>query len=256
MLIEKIEQGLTREKNKKRESHYPSDITACMRQLFFKWIEEPPSNPISPGGYLKMEMGNAIHALVPMWLEKAGLEIVSEISVSKSFPSLQYPISGRLDNLYIIPGTEDELGLLEVKTTYGTGVKTIQQKGKPKPEHLIQVQIYMWLEPKIKEGHIVYIGRDNGYRTEFKVTLEGFDAEVVLERLNLLEKRIKHKKLPARDFKVAIKNGSIKNKFQKDKKEYKTDWQCSYCQWLDMCWNSFLETVASDKQYLGEEEVK
>jgi len=266
MIIELIEKGLQKERdnrNKKRESHYPSDISACKRQLYYKWTDEPVSNPVTAGGMLKMKMGTAIHDIVPNLLELAGLESVPEIAVKKSTSYLKYPISGRIDNLFIIPGT-DSLGVIEVKTSYGAGVKALQKTGKPRESDANQLLTYLWLEPTLAKGILIYIGRDNGYRTEFEVDRDNDKVEcIIVNKLKDLERRVflrsalqgyTDDQLPDREYSVAIKNGEIKDKYQKDKVVYKSMWNCEYCSYESICWKEIVEK-SKGKMFYGEREV-
>jgi hypothetical protein len=54
------------------------------------------------------------------------------------------------------------------------------------------------------------------------------------------------------DYTAAIKDGEIRDKFQRNNVEYKTDWQCNYCDWRRKCWADKLE---SGKMWHGDMEV-
>ncbi|MCP3680291.1 MAG: hypothetical protein GY782_08600 [Gammaproteobacteria bacterium] len=242
MIIEKIEESLIRKGSRERKAHYPSDINSCQRQLTYKWLAKEASNPIPPSGYLKMEMGNAIHELVPVWLANVGLEIIDEFANKKAIEGLKYPFSYRIDNLFM---EHDEISGIEVKTSYGIGIKQIQVKGQPKESDIKQVLTYMELEPSIHKFYLVYIGRDNGYRTEFIIpriintaVLYGvrwnWDDEI--KRLKGIEIAIEANTLLPRDYNICRVNGEFKDKFTANKIEYKSDWQCSYCSWRSDCW--------------------
>ena len=49
-LITQIDNYLLDKEHKLREAHYPSDISDCMRKLYYKWTQEPESNPITASG--------------------------------------------------------------------------------------------------------------------------------------------------------------------------------------------------------------
>ncbi len=250
VIIELIEKGLQKEWdewNRKRTSHYPSDISACKRQLYYKWTEEPVSNPVTVGGMLKMKMGTAIHDIIPSLLELAGLESAPEVAVKKTHPRLLHPISGRIDNLFIIPNT-NSLGVIEVKTSYGAGVKTLQKTGKPREGDENQLLTYLWLEPIIAKGILIYIGRDNGYRTEFEIERDDeYVEDFLIGKLASLDHMVKTRDVfPDRDYHVVIKDGEIKAKYQKDKVIYKSDWQCLFCQFMDTCWENELKKTRKE----------
>jgi hypothetical protein len=246
-----IERDIKRRKT--RESHYPSDINTCLRQLYYKWINEPVSDPIKPGALLKMSMGNKIHDLIYEYLEAANIEIINEISNKKSIEGLVHPISYRIDNIFIDPET-NEMAIIEVKTSYGIGIRNVKKLNRPREGDLKQICLYMFLE-NIKKGYLLYIATDDGYRTQFIINYDGryffcnfagtkIIADNILDKFKALEKYNNPNRItiyPPRDYKVAIKNGEIKKKFQKDKVEYKSDWQCLYCQWCTLCWKDYIK---------------
>ena len=251
-LINKIDEYLIKKEKRKRESHYPSEASKCLRQLYYKWTDYEESDPISAGGYWKMSMGSRIHEMVQEFLANSGLEIVDEVSFKKNIDVLEYPISGRIDNLFI-----DEDGVLagiEIKTTYGAGVRALKYNGVKK-EDLMQVLIYMSCTD-VKRFYLIYVGRDDGYRTQYLIDYRNdvlccdgkpldLNFKLVIDKFRFLEACLVNNTIPKRDFKVAIKNGEIKTKFQKDKIEYKSDWQCSYCQYKTDCWREELILYSS-----------
>lgn len=231
--------------SRKREHHYASDVNACTRQLYYKWKSEKRSNPVDSSSILKMRMGDKIHDLVYDILKNAGYDIISEVGERQQIDGLKHKISYRLDNI-ISDSKSGELAIIEVKTSYGAGIKRIQTQGEPRDSDLLQLITYMYLV-HINKGYLVYIGRDNSYRTQFEVEIKNdevycdgkkspFSFDTILSKLTAVEYFVESNTLPGRDYKAAIKNGEIRDLFQKDKVKYKTDWQCSYCQWKDHCW--------------------
>lgn len=260
-LINQIDNYLIKkEKSRPRERHYPSDVNACMRQLYWKWTDQPKTNPIDASGLWKMNMGNAIHDLIYEFLEDAEFDIIAEVGGVVEIPELKYPISYRVDYMFIEKDTGNE-AIIEAKTSYGRGIKAIQISEKPKEQDLAQVVLYIYLT-KIKKCYFLYVGRDNSYRTQFvaeemngQIYVDGVLSEVtatlLIQRLMVLEEYLAGDVLPDRDYMAAIKNGEIKDKFQKNNKQYKTDWQCSYCQWKDRCWEEELEECSmSDNSHM------
>ena len=237
-LIDQIDNYLIKKEYHKREAYYPSEVNKCIRQLYYKWTETKESNPITSGALWKMRIGNAIHDMIHEYLLASGMEIVPEVSFKKNI-GLKYPISGRIDDLFI--DKDGELAGIEAKTSYGRGIVEIQKSNKPKQDDLNRVIVYMACNLEIKRFYIIYFGRDNAYRTQFIIErydkLED-DFNKLIQRFDDLEEALKCKVIPFREFKVAIKNGEIKDKFQKDKIEYKSDWQCRYCQFMNYCWEN------------------
>jgi CRISPR/Cas system-associated exonuclease Cas4 (RecB family) len=200
-----------------------------------------------------MKMGNAVEWIVADYLydmqEKGEIETIDEqYPVKIEEPGLEYPISMKLD--FVI----NRRYVLEIKSSYGRGIVEIQRKQEPKPEHLMQCWLYLHYSI-FNELYLVYFGRDNGYRTEFwlQETTDGviaydrgFPIESPIEKFKYIEHAVRNKEIPDRDYLVAIKNGEIRDKFQKDNKMYKSAWQCNYCSWRDTCWAPVVQGIEGD----------
>lgn len=238
-----------------RQSHYASDALACRRQVWYKWMEEPPSEPDDPSGALKMALGDSVEYLIRdalRWAVKKGELKKVRFSVRKRqrIKGLAYPVGMKLDFLATDEDGREIIG--EVKSSYGRGVSYVVQAGKPKDEHLMQCGLYLAFYKPIEVDYVL-IGRDNGYRTEMTLELDqpfvvGGDAQVLvngkptgvkparaIERFREIEELIEEREEPARDFMAAIKNGQI-TEFQHKGVKYRSDWQCSYCAWSSKCW--------------------
>ena len=251
-ILNSIEEAMLKEKDKERKGHYPSGAYKCRRELFYDWKKVKQSNPIDLAALWRFEIANGIHDRFKSLLEAAGYECEAEVGGEQEVPGLKYPFRYRVDLLFKVDG---ELRGGEIKTSYGQGIKRIQEEQAPREHELKQVVVYAHLTG-IPIWHMLYVGRDNAYRTEFvvevdlgsdTVTINGLECPVsfakIVERLAVLEGYLQENTLPPRDFRAAIKNGEVKNKFQKDLKEYRSDWQCMYCSWRDHCWrNEIVET--------------
>jgi len=145
---------------------------------------------------------------------------------------------------------------------FGRGIVNIQKTGKPKIDYLKQIFIYSeifqitkWLHP--------YIGRDSGYRTEFEVLrvpeglqvgndLYRFSFDDVVSKLKRIEKAVETKNIPNREKKQLIHGGGFHALRQRNKIQYKSDWECGYCSWRDTCWQEYL---SKSGLWYGEEKV-
>lgn len=243
-----------------RRSHYASDVSACRRELYFKWTGEPYSDPPNAGARLKMAFGKGAENIIGAglkWMQQKG-EIkgyASQVKYEAHLPELKYPVGIRLD--FVIEQTDDPPLILEIKSAYGRGIKEIQKDGRPRDDHLMQIFLYLQYTP-IKQALAVYLGRDNGYRTEFALWLN--DGQVMLDgkaigaaqegvdwvakRLKAVEDHLEAKTLPDRDFYHAIKNGELRDEFQKAGQIYKSDWHCSYCWFRSTCWADVVKATA------------
>lgn len=269
-IIDQIDKYLTDTEEWKRSSHYASDITACRRQLFYKWKGVERTNPPVAGAMWKMAMGVKAEEIIAdalRWMQAHDMiEAISEQVRGELHPEvLKYPIRCKAD--FVFEANDQRIGI-EMKTSYGRGISEIQKKGAPKIEHVMQVYVTMLLTG-LPIMYLIYFGRDNGYRTEFvfkmaedfkSLIMNGgkryvidFDG-VYIPKLKTVEEALEADEEPGRDFVHAIKGGELRDKFTKDKVEYKTDWQCSYCDWKDKCWKPVLEQYAegSNTDMFGE----
>ena len=111
-----------------------------------------------------------------------------------------------VDGVYIV-GTPDILtddSVIDIKTTS-------QSVSKPRDEHVVQVNVYMWMTNR-KKGYLVYIIRNENIRI-FEVE---YDEK-------LIELFLHHAKKLAECF----------TKKQAPKPEY--GWRCARCQYWERC---------------------
>jgi hypothetical protein len=193
------------------------------------------------------------------------------VSGKVAVPGLKWPISYRLDNRF----TDDDgmLAIAEYKTAWGFGMKDIKEKG-PKDSALAQTLTYMKMSG-IGRAYLMYVSRDNADRVLF--ILEMVEAgwimsrmfpsgelnemkrfpmaiwDRMLARLAEIESHVEADTLPDRPYRIAIKNNEIREKFTKDKVDYKSDWQCMYCPFLTKCWG---EIAANYPETDNSEEFK
>lgn len=270
-IIDSLEKMLFRGEYRKRESHYASDVSACRRQLFYKWREGDGlapvrSNPPDASALIKMEIGNKLHDMIQDIFTSDDSPLVShfeaEVKGEYKHPDLVYPIRARADGVFI---DDDKMRCgAEIKTSYGRGIAEIARTRTPKPEHVDQCIITQGVLD-LDRMYLVYLGRDNSYRCQFVFEYTGDEyvgsfvwedgnvSEVyrhnktwhdLIEQLVSVEAYLKSGKEPPRDFIVAIKNGEIRDSFQHQKRMYKSDWQCSYCSWRDHCWADIVREFA------------
>ena len=151
--------------------------------------------------------------------------------------------------MFVNPETNETEGL-EIKSTYAGGFRMLEKSNKPKEDHLKQVLIYM-SSTNIKTWWILYIGRDNGFMLEFKITkvndkfycdgdLLPYCNADLYDKFYKIEQAIKIETEPKREFTVLIKDGEVRDKVQCKGVITKSDWQCLYCQWLNLCWKNEL----------------
>lgn len=257
-VIDIIEEEMIKktEIRKQRLGHYPSELEACRRQLFYKWTDTPASDPIEESGHWRMQMGDSIHAFIQKILKERDPSFEAEVSWSVAHPKLVYPIRGRVDGLFLDPETGEKVAL-EIKTTYGRGVRAIKEEGARR--YLPQVAMYLYaLKAHVVRAHLVIIARDDADRCEMVVdrddqgvylsriygsemydTKERFEwseLESLIDRLAYVEQAVFDKTTPDRDFFHAVREIDGKRTLATQAQSRKTDWQCSYCGWKSLCW--------------------
>ena len=247
-----------REKHGVKKSHYPSEMTDCMRKLWYRWNSAIESNPIEGRNLLKMAIGNVIHDFVFSLLEKKGVQIVNEIEFKFQCEGSVFPVSGRIDYLFV--DGDGKLTGVEVKTTSGYGTDSIIKANFPKLEHLSQVGVYTSCT-EVKRFIVLYIDQQKSWKKQFSVNnidgkiyvedaiYEGFNFEKVCEKIRKIENNFHTSTIPDRDFQIAIVDGIEKDKFTKDKIDYKSAWQCQYCQYHDLCWSEIIKQATVGKFY-------
>lgn len=259
-LLKKFDAYLLNGIKRKKESHYASSLMSCLRQQYYSWFDVKQSNPVNAGAIIKMEYGNLSEKLYEEFLKDCVSKKIidsytSQVKERYNVDGLKYPISCVID--YVVEVSKKQVAI-ELKSMFGRGIVEIAKTQEPKKHYLDQIYVYIKLTP-FKEFNHVYIGRDNGYRTEFEIyehyeglkvvytTEQGikrtkiykYDWDKIVYRLKVLEKLVENKKVPAREHSVAIKNGEIKD-YQFNNVKYKSDWQCKYCSWIDLCWKKEL----------------
>jgi hypothetical protein len=258
-----FEQETSSKKKRDKVSFGPSYLDKCARQIYYNKTKTPESNPIDTHTYIKFAMGNSVHDSLQGIFQKMGIWIEGE-----DFKEIKYQ---GLDWIYRIDGLldiEGEKRIVEIKSVYASGYNFVEKK--PKDDHIKQLIMYMLFE-KIDKGSLIYIGRDNGYIIEYLLCnnqiwrldgnsqfLIGQYPKIGYKRLKDIKDKIEKKELPERDYQINLKNtgDSISISFTKDKKKFKTAWQCSYCNWKDLCWEKELKEIKNNKFYIDGKFIK
>lgn len=230
----------------------PSYMTKCKRSIFFSKTNTPASNPPEAHAYIKFELGNDAHEMMQAILKNIGIWIEGEDL--KEVNRFGFDWKYKIDNMI-----KDESGnkyIIEIKTTYAKGFINIEKE--PKMEHEIQLMMYMLFE-NIERGILLYIGRDNGRLVEYNYSLqmlkekhEKWFIQKIAELKKLMD-QISNRELPDRDYQIQVKNnnGLLSEDFQHKTVKYKTDWQCSYCSYKNLCWKEVYENMEGNAFYIN-----
>lgn len=234
----------------------PSYLKACKRQIFYKKTGVSPSNPITEASLIKMSMGDAVHEKIQT--------VLMDMGIYEKGEEFEEIIWNDLVWIYRVDGVlnvNDTRYVLEIKSIYNTGFKQIEKNAKQ--DHELQLLMYLIFE-NIDRGMILYIGRDNGFMVEYDYFVESLKEKYKdfmsykLVELKELKTKIELDIIPDRDYQIAMKNnnGLITEKFQKDNNQYKTDWQCSYCQYKDLCWEKEREEMKQNRFFYDGKFIK
>lgn len=249
----------------RKERHYPSSLCAtvngkfegkCKRATYYSIKNVEASNPIEPVALFKMDMGNAIHDHVDSIMNRAlervykdeyeiiGKEVGgAEEAFLWDVKGLKLPVSGRMDKLVRIKGKNI---VFEWKSTYMSGVKSIQQHGA-KLDHIMQGVAYLEQNVFPVDGLVLmYIARDTGYLYGFyveksgkklamhhmnsdKVDMVDLNWGMIKKELKAIEKHLKDGTVPDRCYEAFV-NPKL------NKLMVKSDWHCRYCGYRGLCY--------------------
>ncbi len=227
MLKELIDQFyLENQKNKEQTRFYITDAGKCPRAVFFKF-KNAPREPMDARILRIFEHGENIHRSIFNILYRLRLGVVTEISI----PS-QEIISGRADAILCI-GNENYV--LDIKSMNSMIFKNLAQ---PKEENIFQIQLYLHFF-NIKKGILLYIDKDQQNMKEFFVDYDEQLVKSLLDKFYALKEQVETGVVPVR---LA---------------DYPQNWQCSYCQFKDVCkmangdalnWEDFKKKIESQNQ--------
>lgn len=205
MLKELIDQFyLENQKNKEQTRFYITDSGKCPRAVFFKF-KNVPKAPMDARILRIFEHGENIHRSIFNVLYRLKLGVVTEVPI----PS-QEIISGRADAILCI-GNENYI--LDIKSMNSMIFRNLTA---PKEDNVYQIQLYMHYF-NIKKGILLYIDKDQQEMKEFFVDYDEQLCKSLLDKFYVLKDQVEKNQIPAR---LA---------------DYPKNWQCSYCQFKDIC---------------------
>ena len=251
----------------KREFHHnPSSASfkvgtetygACLRQLYYRAVDQQISNPKDFTSKLTAGFGQSIHEWIFQKLSvHKHLHVESEIPGKKLIDPLTKEISYRIDGFLTHKG---EKGGVEVKTKNGYKLQSMVKHHGPDWADLAQIVTYFEIERELMWYVLLYVARDSGYRAEYHIYRDYNDGEklkyrsivpddathpkdlpvsfgMIKSRWHELEQHIANKTLPPRDYKVALFKDKPIPERTKNYVKIKSDWRCMYCPWLTHCW--------------------
>ena len=142
---------------------YPSMLgNLCDRYLYFAYHGLLLTQQISAQTQRIFDVGGALENRMEKYFTKAGIWLASEQSLRNEYP----PVRGRYD--FLLRHEEHERIILELKSINEKGFKLL--KAEPKPEHTIQLQIYLNInEIGVELGIVLYENKNDQKLKAFKV---------------------------------------------------------------------------------------
>ena len=231
-------------------------VGACIRALYYKATKEPVTDKKALTVKLQGDFGNGIHDQLYKVLKKSDkIKLTSELPGKVLVDSLTQEVSYRLDGVVDHKG---ESGYLELKTMQSFALRNMVMKGGPRDRDVLQVLVGLGVNPELRWGSLVYLGRDNAYRAQYNIykdpdlgvymiqgivpparpkPIKELTFKKVVERWKELEGHVERKELPKRDYKAVLKkDGTLTDKREKNLVSYETDKACLYCSWKSRCW--------------------
>ena len=139
---------------------YPSSLgNPCDRYLYLSYNGLMPAMDVKPKLQRVFDTGGSFEERVENYLTKAELLKDREVPAKFNDP----PLSGRID--FIIKGVNDQDTILELKTINTGGFEKLQV---PKPEHLVQVQLYLNIADESVSADTAYILYENKNTQDLK----------------------------------------------------------------------------------------
>jgi hypothetical protein len=182
-LLKMFEDNLGYQQNSNRVGvFYPSMLgNECDRYLYLAFRGKLPQQEIASTTQRIFDTGSSLEDRMTKYFEKMNILKGREISVKCDAP----PISGRADFL-LVHGEHTEV-VLELKSINDKGFKNLYSK--PKPEHALQLQIYMQLLDKAY-GIVLYENKNDQKLKAFKVKRSAKEWNALVKRCKEIQDAI------------------------------------------------------------------
>lgn len=224
MLKELIDKFYSEQQKSKEQTHfYITDAGKCPRQIFFKFKNAPRAK-MDPRILRIFERGEHLHRNIFNILYRLKIGVTTEVSI----PS-QEIISGRADAIICL---DSQNYVLDIKSINSMVFKNLFE---PKIENVYQLQLYLHYF-NINKGILFYIDKDRQDIKEFLVNYNPQMAEELVAGFESLKEKIDTDVVPE----VLA--------------DYPENWQCSYCQFREICnmagrpelaWQEFKKKIES-----------
>ncbi|MBP7232192.1 MAG: hypothetical protein KBA28_09695 [Syntrophaceae bacterium] len=188
MIIQAIETYLQQRPKDDRPKHcfHPSSLHLDAKELYWRYINGDNDKKFESRILRIFDNGHAVHQRLQDYLTKAGILERAEIPVFDE----QYEIRGHADGIVKINGAN---GVLEIKSM---NANQFYSAYEPKPEHLIQVNVYMHCL-NIPRACLLYECKDNQEMKEFFVKQDQSILQPILDKIKFVQECLKDETEPA-----------------------------------------------------------
>lgn len=182
-LLKMFEDKLGYQQNSSRVGvFYPSMLgNECDRYLYLAFRGKLPQQEIASTTQRIFDTGSSLEDRMTKYFEQMGILRGREIVVKSDSP----PISGRAD--FLLTHEEHQEIVLELKSINDKGFKNLYSK--PKPEHALQLQIYLQLLDKAY-GIVLYENKNDQKLKAFKVKRSPKEWNALVTRCNQIQNAI------------------------------------------------------------------
>jgi hypothetical protein len=250
--------------------HYPSEaslilgngdvIGRCHRQSWYKRKGYYPDKLIGAKNLRIMKIGKSIEQIEIGFCKSMGIYLDDDLALENEVRGMT--ISGKIDAIYV-----DEYGkavCVEYKTTSGYTFASVagkirRLKAGPKPEHALQVMLYLDAISWLEYGLIFYINRRDAETMEHKVEIlrngvlingepEEYTMQGIYDRYEELTKYLESNTLPPCDYTPEYDGGKVEDLNRRGKVSNKAmeeylntgiapcHWVCGYaCDYRKTC---------------------
>ena len=230
----------------------------CNRQVFFDFYEFQKTDPQTIKLLETYELGKAVEYMIKKELqltEQAGIEDF-EVEFKQEFNGSDVIVSGKKD-VVLKDGT-----IIGIKSTKDSEASLRMLAEGPYPVHYAQIGMYLaeckmngtdaklllWYKGKINLTDVIHELQlsDDGFLICNGKTLTKYNFESSLRRLFAIEKSIKEKVIPQRDFPIVtpgnindlynlgIVTTTTKNKIERSG-QAELLWECTECEYRSLC---------------------
>lgn len=158
---------------------------ACNRAVAYRILGVSPTEQMDPRVKWITRVGNYFEEDATAILN--AIKMLAGKSVRFTDPRFALPMSGEMDAVctFIDSKGEKQLFVLDWKTTGGNYAGNTQILGNtkvipmPKIPNLLQLMVYLYADPGLRFGKLMYIIRDRMERTEFTVRLQPYQNDLI-----------------------------------------------------------------------------